>query len=118
MIDLKKEIEILNIAYPILFLPFVSRASEIIGKRIFLKMDDKDFVLNFNQSIYSNYLKSEVLKCSKSIKINFLDNSNLFTENEWKDLYKLSEDTFVEESNTSKTEGAGAGLTDNDWRNR
>ncbi len=114
LIDLKKEIEILNIAYPILFLPFVSRASEIIGKRIFLKMDDKDFVLNFNQSIYSNYLKSEVLKCSKSIKINFLDNSNLFTENEWKDLYKLSEDTFVEESNTSKTEGAGAGLTDND----
>ncbi len=114
LIDLKKEIEILNIAYPILFLPFVSRASEVIGKRIFLKMDEKDFVLNFNQSIYSNYLKSELLEHCKSIKINFLDNINLFTENEWKELYKLSEDTFVEESNTSKSEGAGAGFTDND----
>tara|TARA_B100001029_G_scaffold175490_1_gene177011 strand:+ start:652 stop:1263 length:612 start_codon:yes stop_codon:yes gene_type:complete len=114
LIDLKKEIEILNIAYPILFLPFASRASEVIGKRIFLKMDEKDFVLNFNQSIYSNYLKSELLEHCKSIKINFLDNTNLFTENEWKELYKLSEDTFVEESNTSKSEGAGAGFTDND----
>ena len=73
LIDLKKEIEILNIAYPILFLPFVSGASEVIGKRIFLKMDEKDFVLNFNQSIYSNYLKSELLEHCKSIKINVVD---------------------------------------------
>jgi len=29
-------------------------------------------------------------------------------------LYKLSEDTFVEESESLKHGGAGAGLTDND----
>ena len=29
------EIKFKNIAYPILFLPFVSRASEVVGKRIF-----------------------------------------------------------------------------------
>jgi len=29
-------------------------------------------------------------------------------------LYKLSEDTFVEESESLKQGGAGAGLTDND----
>ena len=69
--------------------------------------DNNDFKIR-------NYLKSELLEHCKSIKINFLDNTNLFTENEWKELYKLSEDTFVEESNTSKSEGAGAGFTDND----
>jgi hypothetical protein len=30
-------------------------------------------------------------------------------------LYKLAEDTFVEESDSLKQGGAGAGLTDNDW---
>ena len=113
-IDLKNEIVILNLAYPMLFLPFVSRASEIIGKKIFLKIDDKEFILNFNQSIYSNYLKSEIIENSKTIKITFFDNINLFSENEWNELYKLSEETFVEESDSLKIGGAGAGLTDND----
>ena len=113
---LKKENEIYfkNVAYPLLFLPFVSRASEIIGKRIFLKIDEKELLLNFNQSIYSNYLKSEILKNSAMITINFLKNKNNFEEKEWKELYKLSEDTFVEESETLKFGAAGAGLTDND----
>ena len=114
LIDLKNEIVILNLAYPMLFLPFVSRASEIIWKKIFLKIDDKEFILNFNQSIYSNYLKSEIIESSKTIKITFFDNINLFSENEWNELYKLSEETFVEESDSLKIGGAGAGLTDND----
>ncbi len=114
LIDLYKEIQINNLAYPILFLPFVSRASEIIGKRIFLKIDNKDFIFNFNQSIYSNYLKSEIIEKSNLTKINFLENKNYFDESEWKELYKLSEDTFVEESDSSKSKAAGAGLTDND----
>ena len=32
----------------------------------------------------------------------------------WKSLYKLSEETFVEESESLKQGAAGAGLTDND----
>jgi hypothetical protein len=108
------EIQFKNVAFPLLLLPFVSRASEIIGKRIFMKIDEKEFLLNFNQSIYSSYLKSEILENSKSIKINFIENKNTFKENEWKELYKLSEDTFVEETDSLKASGAGAGLTDND----
>ena len=108
------EIQFKNVAFPLLLLPFVSRASDIIGKRIFMKIDEKEFLLNFNQSIYSNYLKSEILENSKLIKINFIENKNTFNENEWKELYKLSEDTFVEETDSLKTSGAGAGLTDND----
>jgi len=108
------EIQIKNVAFPLLLLPFVSRSSEIIGKRIFIKIDEKEFLLNFNQSIYSNYLKSEILENSKLIKINFVENKNNFKKNEWKELYKLSEDTFVEETDSLKAIGAGAGLTDND----
>ena len=108
------EIKFENLGFPILFLPFVSRSSEVIGKRIFLIIDEKEFLLNFNQSIYSNYLSSNVLEKSDQIKIKFIENKNMFSETEWQELYKLSEDTFVEETDKLKQNAAGAGLTDND----
>ena len=114
LLDKKNIIKIINVAFPILFLPFVSRASEVIGKRIFLKIDEKEFLLNLNQSIYSNYLKNEILENCNSISINFIENNNSFNENEWKELYKLSENTFVEETESLKIGAARAGLTDND----
>tara|TARA_B100000579_G_scaffold188484_1_gene153814 strand:- start:326 stop:736 length:411 start_codon:yes stop_codon:yes gene_type:complete len=46
LLDKKENIQITNVAFPILFLPFVSRASEIVGKKIFLKIDEKEFLLN------------------------------------------------------------------------
>ena len=48
------EIKFESIAFPILFLPFVSRASEIVGRKILLKVDNRTFLLNYNTSIYSN----------------------------------------------------------------
>ena len=108
------EINFKNIAYPILFLPFVSRASEIIGKRILLKLDEKEFLMNFNNCIYSNFSKQEIVKTAERVSIKILKNEDSFTENEWKELYKLSEETFVEENESLKQSGAGAGLTDND----
>ena len=114
LLDKKLNIQISNLAFPILFIPFVSRASEIVGKKIFLKVDDKEFLFNLNQSIYSNYLKNEILENCNNIKISFLENNNLFNEDEWKELYKLSENTFVEETESLKIGAAGAGLTDND----
>ena len=59
------EINFKNIAYPILFLPFVSRASEIVGKRILLKLDEKEFLMNFNNNIYSNMQKMKLLNFQK-----------------------------------------------------
>ena len=109
-----KKIEINNLAFPLLFIPFVSRTSEIIGKRIFLKIDNKEFLFNFNQSIYSNYLSGDIVEKSEKINLQFLENKNSFSENEWSELYKISENTFVEETEESKQKAAGAGLTDND----
>tara|TARA_B110000196_G_scaffold230740_1_gene199235 strand:- start:295 stop:906 length:612 start_codon:yes stop_codon:yes gene_type:complete len=119
-LDQIRTLEILNkisfekIAYPLLFLPFLSRSSEIIGKRLFVKFDEKEFLLNFNNNIYSNFLKHEIIELAHNVSVKFIDNSDLFTENEWNELYKLSENTFVEENDSLKQAGAGAGLTDND----
>ena len=109
------EIKIKNIAYPLLFLPFASRASEVLGKRLLLKFDDNEFLFNFNNNIYSNFLKNEVIEIGNNISIKFLDNSDSFHQDEWEELYKLSEETFVEENENSKLTSAGAGLNDNDW---
>ena len=107
-------LEISNLAFPLLFIPFVSRTSEILGKRIFLKIDNKEFLFNFNQSIYSNYLSGEIVEKSEKINLHFIENKNSFSESEWSELYKISENTFVEETEESKQKAAGAGLTDND----
>ena len=108
------EVNFKNMAFPLLFLPFVSRASEVIGKRIFLKLDEKEFLMNFNNNIYSNFAKNEIIEFSKNVYLKVLDNHDSFDETEWKELYKLSEETFVEENESLKQSGAGAGLTDND----
>ena len=108
------EINFENVAFPILLIPFLSRASEIIGKKILLKIDENEFLLNFNQSIYSNYSNKEIWEKGETINIKFLDNKNSFNEKEWQELYKLSEDTFVEETEELMQKTAGAGLIDND----
>ena len=108
------EITFKKVSYPLLFLPFVSRAAEVIGKRIFLKMDDREFLLNFNNNIYSNYTKNKIIESAENIYLKVLENRDSFEEKEWNELYKLSEETFVEENESLKQGGAGAGLTDND----
>ena len=99
-----------------LLLPFVSRASEVIGKRLFLKLDSNEFLLNFNNNICSNFINNEIIKIANLTSIKLLKNTDSFSEKEWNQLYKLSEETFVEETDSLKEKAAGAGLIDNDWR--
>ena len=110
-----KTIKFFNVNYPLLFLPFLSRASEVVGKKISVKYEGNDFLLNFDKTILLKNIKnSEVVSLAKEIFIEFLENSNSFSVQDWKELYRLSEETFVEETDSSKKKGAGAGLTDND----
>ncbi len=113
-LDNINEIKFERIAYPLLFLPFVSRASEIIGKRLFLKLDNNEFLLNFNNNICSNFINNEIIKIANITTVKLLKNNDSFSEKEWNQLYKLSEETFVEESDSLKETAAGAGLIDND----
>ena len=109
-----KKITFYKIAHPILFLPFLSRGSEIIGKRILLKFEKNTFLLNFNVNILSKFSKKELPSIAKKVEISFLENKDSFTAKEWNNLYRLSKNTFVEETESLKQGAAGAGLTDND----
>ena len=107
-------IRFFNINYPLLIIPFLSRSSEIINKPIHVILDEGKYILNSNKTILTNIEKSNNSKISKELTIQFEENKNLFTDTEWKELYKLSEDTFVPETDSLKSSAAGAGLTDND----
>ena len=109
-----KKIEFKNVAYPIIFISFLSRSSEILGKKIYVRIDEKKILLNLNLNISSNFLDQEFPKIANKIEVDLLENKDNFTDHEWKNLYKLSENTFVEESDSLKQGAAGAGLTDND----
>ena len=107
-------IKFFNINYPLLIIPFLSRSSDIINKPIHVILDEGKYILNSNKTILTNIEKSNNSKISKELTIQFEENKNLFTDTEWKELYKLSEDTFVPETDSLKSSAAGAGLTDND----
>ena len=109
-----KSIKFYNVNYPILILPFISKASEILGKKISVKFNKSSLLMNFNKSILVKDLEKKVIDLVDEISIEFLENKNLFSDQDWEELYNLSEKTFVEETDSLKTKGAGAGLTDND----
>ena len=109
-----KIIKFKKIAYPVIFLSFLSRASEISGKKIHVRFDQNEILLNLNVNICSSFINQEIPELANEIEIKFIDNKDNFTETEWNSLYKMAEDTFVEESDSLKEGAAGAGLTDND----
>tara|TARA_B100000902_G_scaffold334638_1_gene333907 strand:- start:221 stop:832 length:612 start_codon:yes stop_codon:yes gene_type:complete len=109
-----KKIKFRKIAYPIIFLSFLSRASEISGKKINVILDHNEILLSLNVKISLNFSNQEFPEFANEIEIKFINNKDNFKESEWNSLYKLAEDTFVEESDSLKEGAAGAGLTDND----
>ena len=109
-----KKIKFKKIAYPVIFLSFLSRASEISGKKIHAIFDQNEILLNLNVNISSNFLNQEIPEFAKEIEIKFINNKDNFSDSDWNSLYKLAENTFVEESESLKQGAAGAGLTDND----
>ena len=113
-LEVLKSIKFYNVNYPILILPFISKASEILGKKILVQFNKSSLLMNFNKSIFSKNLEKQVIDLVDEISVEFLENINSFSDKEWKELYALSEETFVNETESLKKKGAGAGLTDND----
>ena len=109
-----KSLKFYNVNYPLLMIPFISRASEIMSKKILVQYDNTSFLLNFDRAIFSKNIDQQAQSLANVVNIEFIENKNSFSEQDWKELYKLSEETFVEESDSSKAKAAGAGLTDND----
>ena len=109
-----KNIKFYNVNYPLLILPFISKSSEISGKKILIRFDNTSFLTNFNKSILLKNIDEQICHLTSEVRIEFLENKNSFPEQDWKELYKLSEETFVEETDSLRSKGAGVGLTDND----
>ena len=109
-----KKITFDNVAFPLLMLSFLSRSSEIIGKRINVRLNKIEFLLNLNVNISSNFFNKNIPISDVNVEVNVLENKDNFLEDDWKCLYKLSEETFVDETDSLKQGAAGAGLTDND----
>ena len=109
-----KTINFSKIAYPLLFLPFLSRSSEVIGKKISFKFEKNEFLLNINVNIATNLLNENCPNVATNAEVKIFENNDNFMEQDWKSLYQLSEKTFVEETESLKKGAAGAGLTDND----
>ena len=85
-----------------------------MSKKILIQYDNTSFLLNFDKSIFSKNIEKQAQSIAKVVNIEFMENKNSFSQQDWKELYKLSEETFVDESDSLKKTGAGAGLTDND----
>jgi len=113
-LDKLRALKFYNVNYPLLMIPFISKASEIMSKKILVQYDNTSFLLNFDKSIFSKNIDKQAQSQANILSIEFIENKNSFSEQDWKELYKLSEETFVDESDSSKTKAAGAGLTDND----
>ena len=61
-----------------------------------------------------NLLNQDCPIITNDVEVNILENKDNFSHQDWKSLYKISEETFVEETDSLKHGAAGAGLTDND----
>ena len=104
-----------SVNFPILLIPFLNRLSEKIGKKILLRIDDVNFLLNLNKFIStSKHSEDIVIENARMVRIEILENENSFSEKIWDELYDLSSETFVEETDRLKENAAGAGLADND----
>ena len=114
-IEILKEINFYNVNFPLLMIPFISRLSFLIGKRVSIEIDEYKFKFNLDKYMFSNSdINSLILENAKNVKIEVFENEDSFSQEVWDELYKLSTDTFVEENEKLKSTAAGAGLEDND----
>ena len=110
-----KNLTLHSINFPILLIPFINRLSDRIGKKIKLQIDDHSFMLNLNKFIATDTnLMGLIIENAKTVKIEIQENEDSFKSKIWDQLYELSTETFVEETDRLKENAAGAGLADND----
>ena len=114
-IEILKEIIFYNVSFPLLMIPFISRLSFLIGKRVSIEIDEYYFKFNLDKYMFSKSdINSLILENAENVRITVFENEDSFSQEIWDELYALSTDTFVEENEKLKSTAAGAGLEDND----
>ena len=79
-LEILKTIKFYNVNYPMLIVPFVSKASEILGKKILIQFNKSSFLINFNKSILSKNIEKQIDVLANEISIEFLENKNSFSD--------------------------------------
>ena len=102
-----------NINEPLLIVPFLSKSAKKNLLYFHLKSPDLNFTISTGgiYFINENFFPKNLTDFSLTVSTN---RKSKYTQSSWDYLYKLSLDTFVEETEEKKISGAGAGLTDND----
>ena len=98
-IEILKEINFYNVNFPLLMIPFISRLSFLIGKRVSIEIDEHKFKFNLDKYIFSDSdINSLILENAKNVRIIVFEKEDSFSQEIWDELYALSTDTFVEEN--------------------
>ena len=67
-VELLKEINFFNVSYPLLLVPFISRLSVLIGKRVSINIDEHIFRFNLDKYIdYDRQFEKSFLDPMKGI---------------------------------------------------
>ena len=69
-LEVLKNIKFYNVDYPLLILPFLSKASEIIGKKILIQYNSMSILTNFNKSILLKVISSNLAGYEETQYIN------------------------------------------------
>ncbi len=111
--DLHQSFKFLNMQEPLLAIPLLIKAAQknLISFE-FTSTELKFFISSGNIMILD---KNQIPHQSNNITMKISNKRQpQYSEETWDQLYELSLETFVEESEEKKLSGAGAGLTDND----
>ena len=102
-----------DINEPLLIVPFLSKSAKKNLLYFHLKSQDLNFTISPGGIYFINeiFFPKNLTDFSLTVSTN---RKSKYSQSSWDYLYKLSLDTFVEETEEKKISGAGAGLTDND----
>ena len=102
-----------NLVEPLVSLPFLIKAAR--KNLIYFRLDSKELVLNISPGSLFSVDKNQIPQVISKFSLTLTTQREIqFSPKTWDDLYKLSLETFVDESEEKRISGAGAGLTDND----
>ena len=102
-----------NIQEPLLAIPLLIKAAQ--KNLISFNFTSNEFNFFISPGNVTILDKDEIPHQSKNIALRISNQRQIqYSEKTWEQLYELSLETFVEESDEKKLSGAGAGLTDND----
>jgi len=111
--DLHQSFQFLNIQEPLLTIPLLIKAAQKNLISFDFTSTELKFLIGSGNIMILD--KNQIPHQSNNITLKISNKrKHQYSEKTWERLYKLSLETFVEESEEKKLSGAGAGLTDND----